>query len=421
MKRRLNRLIAKEKTNPYSTSLTYGDKTILYKKDALLVEKGGYGPEAIEIYLDLLTDSTVVSGLSKQFDEITSRPVIIEPAGETDDDKSCASFCEDVLANLQEPVNIENNLGILPGDHSFDTLTKSLLTATVTSLSSAELIWARNRKGRAIIDRTLIVDPRRWKFYQDQDTGLVYPLLLSKTNYWNGNEIPAKKFIFHRHWAIDGFDLLGNGLGSSLFWLVLWKKEALTFWLSLLDRHADPALIGTKPKSARPEDVNDFIGALEDFARETNLVIPNGFSVEALQTSVSGSADLLKQLVDWCDSQINLILTGEDTVGQKGAGAFARESINNSIRIMRAQAWSISLNNTIRSTMLRWLRDFNYPNAQVPLIKRNFLGPLEILEIAKQYKDLGFAVEPDTLENATGVPIKRKEPKKPLPEIPDFI
>lgn len=420
MKRRLNRLTATETNNPYSSAITFGGRTIINRKDALLVEKGGYSPDAIELYLDLLTDSSVVSSLSKQFDEITSRAIIIEPGGNTDDDKSCASFCEDVLAELQEPILLENQFGILPGDHSFDTLSKSLMVATITGISSAELVWARNNKGRAIIDRGIIVDPRRWKYEQDQSTGLIYPLLLTKTNNWNGINIPAKKFVFHRHWSIDGFDLLGSGLGATLYWLVLWKREALTFWLSLIDRHADPALIGTKPKSAKPEDVQDFIHALDSFARETNLVIPEGFTVSPITTSVSGSADLLRNLIDWCDSQINLILTGEDTVGQKGAGAFARESINNSIRIMRAQAWSIALNRTIRSTMLRWLRDYNYSKAKVPLIKRNFLGALEILEIALQYKELGFSVEPDTLEDATGVPIKKKPPKKPLPEIPDF-
>jgi len=422
MKRRrhLNRLTATETNNPYGSSITYGGRTIINRKDALLIEKGGYSPDAVELYLDLLTDSSIVSSLSKQFDEITSRPIIIEAAGETDDDKSLAKFCEDVLNELQEPILVENQFGILPGDHSFDSLTKALLTSTITGISSAELVWARNAKGRAIIDRGIIVDPRRWKYEQDQETGLIYPLLLTKTNNWNGINIPAKKFVFHRHWSIDGFDMLGSGLGSTLYWLVLWKREALTFWLSLIDRHADPALIGTKPKSAKPEDVQDFLNSLENFARETNLVIPEGFKVDALTTSVSGSADLLRNLIDWCDSQINLILTGEDTVGQKGSGAFARESINNSIRIMRAQAWSISLNRTIRSTMLRWLRDFNYPKANVPHIKRNFLGPLEILEIAKQYKELGFTVESDTLVDATGVPIKPKEEKPPLPEIPDF-
>ena len=349
-----------------------------------------------------------------------SRPVIVEPDGETDDDISCARFCEDVLNELQEPAIVESDFGILPGDHSFDTLTKSLLVATITSIASAELIWTRNPQGRAITDRAIIVDPRRWKYEQDQSTGLIYPLLLTKSHGWNGVNIPARKFIFHRHWSIDGFDLLGSGLGSTLYWLVLWKREALTFWLSLLDRHADPALIGKKPKTARPEDVRDFIHALDNFARETNLIIPDGFSVEPITTSVSGSAELLKNLIDWCDSQINLILTGEDTVGQKGSGAFARESINNSIRIMRAHAWSRSLDRTIRSTMLKWLRDFNYPKARVPKIERNFHGALEILEIAKQYKELGHKADPQVLEDATGVAIVKPTPKPALPTIPDF-
>lgn len=423
--RLLNRQVANEANSPLSFFMpVFGGRIRLSHKDNLLVNRSaGLTYKALEIYIDLLSDSRLQTVLAKQFGEITSRPIIIEPGharGEepTPVDIDAAHFCEDVLMSLQEPIVDEFlESAVLTGDHSFDTLTKSLLLAIVTHISPAECVWRRNEKGRAVIDRAIMVDPRRFTYEQEPDTGLIFPKLVTRTNAVFGEELPPRKFIFHRHWNVYGADQLGFAYGPALYWLIEWKREALTFWLSILDRYADPALIGTKPRNASDKDESDFYNSLQNFSRETNMVIPEGFSVDTLKTSVQGSAELLQGLVNYCDSEVNLLLTGEDTTGQKGGGSQARDTVSNSIRIMMAKSWSDELNLTIRNTMLNWLTKLNYPKAHIPKIRRNFLGAAEIMEIALQYKDLGFQVEPETLEDATGVPIKRKEPKK-KPTVP---
>lgn len=428
-KRILNRQIADEASSPLTLFMpVYGGRIRLTHKDALLATKSGTSYKALELYMDLLSDSRIQTALTKQTGEITSRKVIIEPGnapGEepTDEDKSAAEFCEDVLMRLQEPAVDELfDFAVLPGEHSFDTLTRSLLVATITSIMPAEMVWRRDKRGRAVIDRAIAIDPRRFIYEQDIGTSQIYPKLVTRNDTIRGEHIPCRKFVFHRHWSVFGSDMLGMGYGSALYWLVQWKREALTFWLSVLDRYADPPLIGTKPKNAVKEDVEEFIANLQAFSRETNMVKTEGFEVDTLKSNPQQSVALLENLVNWCDSEITLMLTGEDVTGQKATGsAFGgRETVSNSIRIMKAKSWSDELNMTIRNTMLTWLTKLNYPKANVPKISRQFMGMSEVLEIAKAYKDLGLQVEPDYLEDATGVPIRKKREAK-VPQIPEGL
>ena len=429
MNRLLNRQLAGHAANPLVTHLPmYGGKIRLSYQDALLLQKGGTSYNALEIYIDLLSDSRIQTALTRQFGEITSRQVIIEPGNEpgeepTQDDKDAADFCLNVLMTLQEPLFDEiSEFAVLPNDNSYDTFTKNMLLAMVTHLSSAEAIWRRNKNGRAVIDRLVSVDPRRWLFEQDETSGKIMPKLVTRRNQVRGLFVPPRKFVFHRHWSVFSADPLGMGYGPSLYWLVQWKREALTFWLSVLDRYADPALIGTKPKNATPSDVANFEHALANFSRETNMVIPEGFKVDTLKANPQQSVDLLAQLVAYIDSEIMLMLTGEDTTGQKGSGSVFgnSEPVSNSIRIMKAKALSDELDRTVRSTLLRWLTRLNFPKAKIPYIKRQFKGTAEVLEIAKVYKDLGLKIDTKFLEEATGIPIQVQEAKK-KPAVPKTL
>lgn len=419
----LNRQTATPINSPYSSFAPgFGGRVRIATQDQLLLTKGGSGPRALSLYLDLLTDGVISSSLSKQLNEITSREVIVEPTGDSDLDIKAADFVRYQLLNLQETTIDSFELGnsyFLPSDSSFDMLTKWHLLANIVNITPSEIVWQRTAKGLVGLDRINPVDPRRFVFEQPEDGQHVFPRLLTRSNNVTGDAIPSRKFIFHRAWNLANYDPLGSGLGSTLYWLVQWRREALTFWMGLLERHADPAFVGEVPANASQPQVDKFERDLSLFGRDTNMVVPSGFKISSPGTS--GNAQSVKELIDWASEEISLVITGEATVGKPGGGSQARETINNSVRLALAASWSRDFDRTLRSTLVKWMVRWNFPGAGIPKVSRQFKDASVVLEIANSYKQLGLTADPEYIEDACGVPMKQKPPKKEAQPVPENL
>lgn len=414
--RQLNKQIALPKLDPTVLQQpVYGGNLRLSFKDSLLIGNNSW--QALEIYLDLLSDARLQAVLTRQFNEIVMRELIIEPGGKADIDDYAAKHFEATLDALQAELTYDVSApvaSLMAGDQSMDTLVKSLLTAVVTHFSAAEMVYKRDKQGYVTVDRAIALDPRRFIF-EDKD-GKIFPRLVTRTDAYRGLELPANKFVFYRHWALFSSDQLGSGYGPALYWLIQWKREAMTFWLSVLDRHADPALVGTVPKNATTADIDAFLVSLESFSRETNIVMKEGFSIDTLSTDPGKAAELLQNLITYVDTEIDYLLTGEKSIEDASR---ENASIRNSIRLASAKAWSDALHLTIRSTLALWLTRWNFPDARVPKLTRRWVSLDDILSISSTYKQLGFTVDPDFLQDATGVPIKPKEARKAsIPKAP---
>ena len=428
------RQIAKISNDPLiAGGVTLGGKVRLLSRDAILRDKGGGSLfRALDLYYDLFTDMVVFSSWDKQATDIVSREWIVEPGGKEDIDLRAADFARENLEDLGSHVEYGIRIAEDRPCSGFDHLTRGLLVATIAGIATGEIIWGVNRKGQIIPAEIPIRDSRRFMFEYEAKRDKIRPKLLTRGTFNEGILLPARKFIFHRYYAMPGFsDPHGFGLGRQLFYPVEWKKEAIIMWLNLIDKYIDPVTIGTHPAEADKDEVREFKDHIQTIAQEMSITMPEGWSIEFNRAEINGSYDALVQLLEYLDKQISKVITGEATVGEPLGGSQARETINNSIRVQKAKAWSDQLSETLNCTLLKWMTELNFPGARPPKVWREFGdedGLKDIATVLTLLNQLEYKADPNWIEIKTGIPQAPKatsaglgiQPKNPLETIEAF-
>ena len=404
------RQVAKISNDPLiSGGVALGGKVRLLSRDAILRDKGGGSLfRALDLYYDLFTDMQVFSGWDKQATDIISRDWYVEPGGKDDIDRRAADFARENLEDLGSHVDFGIRLAEDRPCSGFDNLTRGLLVATIAGIATGEIIWSVNRYGQIFPAEIPIRDSRRFMFEYEKKRDKVRPKLLTRDSFGEGVLIPARKFIFHRYYAMPGFsDPHGFGLGRQLFYPVEWKKEAIIMWLNLIDKYIDPVTIGTHPAEADKDEVREFKDHIQTVAQEMSMTMPEGWSLDFNRAEINGSYEALVQLLEYLDKQISKVITGEATVGEPLGGSQARETINNSIRVQKAKSWSDQLSETLNCTLLRWMTELNFPGARPPKVWRDFGdvdGLRDFATVLTLLNQVEYKVDPAYIELKTGIP-----------------
>ena len=414
--------LAGYKSDPYSYSgapyLTSG--VILPRRDDILLEEGGGGPRAIEKYMRLFNDSQILAAWEKLIGEIVQRPWEVYPSSDRAEDEEIAEFVRQVINRMGS--NTRQSYGkesLVSSNAGFDTFIRGMCESIVLGMSIGEICWMR--QGKYIVPSEIkIRDPRRFLFRLNED-GTVSPRLITMFSPVEGMGIPLRSMILHRHWAYSNFmDVHGSGLGRQLYPLVEFRRTLLNFWLQYSDKHTTPTAVGKFSLGTPEEEVNSLFTALQRLGQETAVVIPDEMDIQWLESN--GRPELYNQLITYIDQQISFVINGETTVGQEtgSVGSFARDQIADSVRMRKAKAFSEELDETINSTLVRWIVELNYPGKNPPRLVRNFEDlkqredPVRMVQVLSQLGALGYQVEDvDWLREKLNIPslVKQEMPE----------
>lgn len=414
--------LAGYKSDPYSYSgapyLTSG--VILPRRDDILLEEGGGGPRAIEKYMRLFNDSQILAAWEKLIGEIVQRPWEVYPSSDSNEDEKIAEFVRQVINRMGS--NTRQSYGkeqLVATNSGFDTFIRGMCESIVLGMSIGEICWMK--QGKYIVPSEIkIRDPRRFLFRLNED-GTVSPRLITMFSPVEGMGIPLRSMIMHRHWAYSNFmDVHGSGLGRQLYPLVEFRRTLLNFWLQYADKHTTPTAVGKFSLGTPEEEVNSLFTALQRLGQETAVVIPDEMDINWLESN--GRPELYNQLITYIDQQISFVINGETTVGQEtgSVGSFARDQIADSVRMRKAKAFSEELDETINSTLVRWIVELNYPGKTPPRLVRNFEDlkqredPVRMVQVLSQLGALGYQVEDiDWLKEKLNIPslIKQEMPE----------
>jgi hypothetical protein len=101
------------------------------------------------------------------------------------------------------------------------------------------------------------------------------------------------------------------------------------------------------------------------------MILPEGYELEFVVPS--GSPEVFKNLIDYIDKEISLVICGEDAAGQAEAGSRASSQVANTIRVVRASEISEMLSQTLTQTLVRWVVDLNFGvDVAAPVLTREF-------------------------------------------------
>lgn len=393
--------LAGYKADPYAFSATpyLNSGTILPRRDDILIDEGGGGPRAIEKYMRLFNDSHLLAAWEKITGEIIQRKWEIDPASPSDRDEEVAEFVRQVLKRMG--TNTRQAYGkemLVSSNSAFDTFTRGMCEALILGISIGEICWMR--QGDYIVPSEIkIRDPRRFLFVLNED-GTISPRLMTVESAVEGIPLPLRSMVIHRHWAYSNFmDPYGTGLGRQLYSLVEFRRTLMSFWLQYADKHTTPTAVGKFSLGTPDEEVQSLFSALQRLGQETAIVIPDEMEISWLESQ--GRAEVYEKLIEYVDQQISFVINGENTVGQEtgNVGSYARDQVSDSVRMRKAKAFSEELDETINSTLVRWIVELNYPGAPTPRLRRNFNDleqredPVRIVQMLTQLQAVGYEIK----------------------------
>jgi phage gp29-like protein len=342
---------------------------VLRSNDPLLLERGGDGSSAWDIYRDLVRDGKVFAGLQKRKLAVIGRPWQVEPVGDGGMDDA------QIVTAMLKRMN-------------FDAACSDLMDALLYGFVPAEIIWTV-RDGLIAPQRLIAHRQRRFVYVQDDPDTPPQLRMLVQGEMIRGVALPQRKFIAHRINPDDG-NPYGTGLGLQLYWPVYFKRKGVVSWNKLNDRFGCPTVKGTYPQGADKKAQQTLFEAMRALSNDGTIMFPEGMNVDLLESRLTGNITTQQSLVEYMDDWIAEVLLGQSPRGAGGGALAAARVEREQVRIELSQADSDLLSETLNNTLIKWICEFNG------------LAPCMVYRVVKKDEDLKVASETDVNVQSLG-------------------
>ena len=345
---------------------------VLTNDDETLLTRGqGRG---LKIYDELRRDAQAGAVLDKREFAVIARPWDVTPASRSTSDMAAAELVRSNLKTLQ-----------------FDRISRELLDATLKGYAVGEVMWGL--RGNLIVALDVIArNQRRFTFDLQRRVRLI-----TREHLVEGEALPERKFIVHTVGGKEGSPY-GKGIGSWLFWPVLFKRKDISFWLIFADKFGSPTSIGRYPAGTSQPEQEKLLNALRAIAQDAGIIVPIGTEIELLEAARAGSIDTYEKLARYMDEQISVAVLGETmtTGAQAGGVGGGQANVHNEVRKEIAQADADLLSETLNNTLVKWIVEYNLPEAAPPKVWRRFEEEIDLNKRAdRDVRLYGLGYQPD--------------------------
>ena len=400
--------VARYTSDPYNLSSIYmfgssspftgAGNTIVRPQDDLLLQKGGN--RALVVYQRLLYDEQVQACFRKLLQEVTSRPWYVQQYSDKPGDLAVRDFVAEVLEEMP-----------------LDDIYVGMAEALISGFSVGEIMWKKTKRGVIPFD-VRMRDQRRFVFQEDQNAVNGFTMrCLTFNRMFEGVELPQRKFIVSRYWVSHNGDPYGAALGRILYPLVKFRRRAIESYVLYGDRYATPTAVAKAPLSASTRELDTLYGHLSNLSQETAMILPEGYELDFVVPT--GSPEVFKNLIDYIDKEISLVICGEDEAGQAESGSRASSQVANTIRVVRASEISEMLSQTLTQTLVRWIVDLNFGmDVAAPYLTREFRieeSPLTMPDVSLLIQS-GYTPRKEWIERHFRVELEEKSQKQEAEE-----
>lgn len=259
--------------------------------------------------------------------------------------KSSVLALERDLKRAKAPVRVERFIRDWLADLDLDRIVRELLDAALFGFQPVELMW--KPVGLHLVPEDLLGKPAEWFLY-DQDNQLRFR---ARDAGILGELCDPQRFVVARQDATYN-NPYGFADLSMCFWPVVFMKGGMKFWVQFTEKYGSPWLIGKHPRGASTKETDDLLDSLEGMVQDAVAVIPNDSSVEIKEAAgKTGSADVYRELLMYCRSEINVALLGQNQTTEaesNRASAQAGLDVTEDIRDGDASIVAATLNAVIR-------------------------------------------------------------------------
>ncbi len=349
------------------------------------------------LYEDLLRDDKVWSTHQQRRAALVARETQVLPGGKTRRDKMAAEQLEEVL-----------------GGSPWDAITDQMLYATLYGWGVAEVMWMRD--GRHVVPEAILPRDRRRFAWRAEDGGRAtrWRLLLRTVKDAAGKPLPDRKFWTTSTGADHVDEPYGRGLGHALYWPVWFKRHQTEFWLVALEKFGQPTGVGRYLPTASEADKAKLLEAVKALHTDSGVVVPDSTTIELLERS-GGTMDYESFYGRMNDAITQVVLS--ETMTSEDGSSRSQAEIHMDVRqeIVSADAWLI--HDSFRSQVARWIVDWNWPGAAVPILRRVQEEDPDLLVQAERDKLIvdisGRRLSDAYVEETYGVELGEERPAPP--------
>lgn len=274
-----------------------------------------------------------------------------------------------------------------------------LLDALLMGYAVAEVMWARD--GREVyVERVHIREQKRFVFDNEDRLRLRRPGM-----GYNGELLPPRKFPCFTFGSFH--DPYGLALGNRLYWPVWFKRRGIGFWLRFLDKYGGPTAIGTFRPGDSEEAQDELLNACKRVQSEGAAIIPEGQTIEFLQSITTAAQQGYDQIGKFLEGQIAQAILGVTlTTEIRGEGSRAAAEVHSGQQEGVGIADGRLLAHFLTKTVSRWITDYNdSTDAPAPRIGKMFTN-LDLLkrqvEIDKTLREIGYRRVEDSVNEVYG-------------------
>lgn len=237
----------------------------------------------IEVYREIMNDPVIKGAVRRRRSAVVALEYGLEQGKASD---KTMKLCQEVLAKLK-----------LRG------LIRELHDASWFGYSPAEIYWERT--GSLWLPSKVVGKPPEWFGFDEHNE-------LCLKQFGKLTRVPPMKFITARN-----DPTFANPYGvadlASVYWLSVFRKGGLKFWLRFVDKYGQAFVVGKHPRATPQTEVDKILDSLEMLSQDGVAVIPNDGSVEILESSGKGAtADMFERLLKHCRDEINIALLGQN-------------------------------------------------------------------------------------------------------------
>lgn len=316
--------LADEIASRQAMSLYFGGMMLsLPNPDPVLKRLG----KDVEVYREIMQDPAIKGATRRRRSAVVGLEYGLTQ-GQTSD--KVMKLCEQVL----------NRIKLRP-------LIRELHDASWFGYAPCEIYWEKT--GGLWLPAKVVGKPQEW-FGFNHDNELCF-----KSNLGELTAVPPMKFIVARN---DATFVNPYGVAdlASVYWLSVFRKGGLKFWLRFADKYGQAFIVGKHPRATPQTEVNKILDSLELLSQDGVAVIPNDGSVEILESAGKGAtADMFERLLKHCRDEINIALLGQNqstdsssTNASAQSGIEVTEDIQDADGVMIAEAINELLSYVVR-------------------------------------------------------------------------
>ena len=292
-------------------------------------------------------DPHLFSQLQTRKNAVTGLDYEVIPFGDDPRDKEIADFIGEQLGTIE----------------SFEDVETDLLDAVGKGFAVSEIMWGYD-EGHVVVQEIRSRQQKRFFWDSLDDTFKV-----RTQEHSDGLLLPRNKFIVHRYKARSGHPSRAGVLRVTA-WMYLFKNYDLKDWVAFAEVYGLPLRLGKYAAGASESDKTALMQALVQIGADAAGIIPDGTSIDFINTEKSSSIDLYERLARYCDEQISKAVLGQTLTSDSGGGSYAQSKTHNDVRHDLTVADCKALASTLRRDLIRPLVLFNFgEDKRIPYIR----------------------------------------------------